>query len=352
MVLELPSGALSDRYDRRILLIISPLIKSLWFITWIFAGNEAWLYGLGFLFWSTGSALQSGTKEALLYEHIHAVKLGRSYEKLLGRERVFKTAGVMLGSALGGFISVYSMELAFWLSILPLIAASFAARYLTDIRKHHPETPLTDSVPYAQTFKAALLEFKNHADIRFITIFVTVGITILGALEEFDQLFYQAVSLPVWAYGLVIAGVSLIHIFASANAYKLTGIKSLNWLLLVLSGLFLIAAGLVQNQISLIPFMLAYAVIAPLQVLADAKFQKTMEGKSRATTTSALNLCIEAAAILYMLTFGFLIDILDVLPAYQIVGCYLMVFAIWVYWQGHKGFTVTKNEQIKHKDKG
>ncbi len=341
ILFELPSGILSDRYDRRVLLIVSPLIKSVCFVVWIFADGEAWLYGLAFLFWSAGSALCSGTKEALLYEHIHAVKLGRAYEKLLGRERAFTAAGVMLGSAVGGFIGHYSMELALWLSIPPLVTASFAARHLTDIRRTHPQTPIGDGIPYRQTLGNALLEFKNHADIRFITIFLALGITTLGALEEFDQLFYQVVSLPVWAYGLMIAGVNLIGVIASANAYRLAGIRSLSWLFPALSGLFLIASGFAQDQISLIPLMLAYAVIAPLQVLADAKFQKTMEGKSRATTTSTLNLFIEIAGIAFMLILGFLIEIFDVLAAYQLTGIYLCIFALWVYWRFQKGFSIT-----------
>ena len=34
IVLELPSGALSDRFDRRALLVAAPLLKALTFITW------------------------------------------------------------------------------------------------------------------------------------------------------------------------------------------------------------------------------------------------------------------------------------------------------------------------------
>ena len=67
VILELPSGALSDWLDRRLLLVIAPLFKALTFGVWALADGNFWLYGLGFLFWSIGQALYSGTFEALLY---------------------------------------------------------------------------------------------------------------------------------------------------------------------------------------------------------------------------------------------------------------------------------------------
>jgi MFS family permease len=71
IVLEMPSGALSDHFDRRALLVAAPLLKAITFICWGIAAGNFWLYGLGFLFWSAGQALQSGTREALLYERLH-----------------------------------------------------------------------------------------------------------------------------------------------------------------------------------------------------------------------------------------------------------------------------------------
>ncbi len=64
IVLEMPSGALSDQFDRRLLLVLAPLAKALTFVCWGLAAGNFWLYGLGFLCWSLGQALQSGSREA------------------------------------------------------------------------------------------------------------------------------------------------------------------------------------------------------------------------------------------------------------------------------------------------
>ena len=58
VVFELPSGALSDRFNRRTLLILSPLFKGACFIAWVLADGTVWLYGLGFMFWALSYALR------------------------------------------------------------------------------------------------------------------------------------------------------------------------------------------------------------------------------------------------------------------------------------------------------
>lgn len=54
----------------------------------------------------------------------------------------------------------------------------------------------------------------------------------------------------------------------------------------------------------LIPLVLAHFVTAPVFVLSEAKFQQVMEGRSRATTTSAVYVVLELASILIILGFG------------------------------------------------
>jgi MFS family permease len=95
IVLELPSGALSDHFDRRWLLAAAPLVKALTFVCWGFADGNFWLYGLGFLFWSAGQALYSGTKEALLYERMEAAGRASDYDQAVGRDSAAESIGMV-----------------------------------------------------------------------------------------------------------------------------------------------------------------------------------------------------------------------------------------------------------------
>lgn len=332
IVLEMPSGALSDHFDRRALLVLAPLAKALTFVLWGVAGGDFWLYGLGFLFWSLGQAWQSGSREALLYERLAHEGRSDEFDKVLGRDNAAEGLGIGAGTLLGGFVAWYSFDWAIWLSIPPLLIAALLAFWLQDVRHNGAVEAESDerSGNYLSHFRDALNEFRSHADLRFVTTYIAVGLVIYELLEEFDQLYYLAVSVPVWAWGLLGAGVEGIYALASLHAHRLAGRPWLAWTLPLVGGALLVAASIGASPYYVLLLCAAYIVVAPLGVLAEARFHRVMEGRSRATTTSALVMAENVAGIALTLAFGFLADEVGILPAYGWAGLAMAPLALWV----------------------
>jgi MFS family permease len=338
IVLELPSGALSDHFDRRWLLIAAPFIKAICFLVWALADGNFWLYGLGFLFWSIGQALFSGTKEALLYERLEADGRSDEYDRMLGRDAAATELGIGAGALLGGFVAFTDMEASLWLSLPPLLLGAAVALLLADTRG--VREPDDDEPPrsYLSHFTAALEEFRRHDWVRYLTLYIAGGLIVLEILEEFDQLYYLAIGLPIWAFGIADALVVGAHAAASILSHRMGGRPALSWLLPLIAGGLLLVAAQAPALWMLIPLMLAYVVIAPATVLGEAKFQHVMDGSSRATTTSALVVAQNITGIALTLGFGYLAEWLGILPAYGWAGVYLVIFAAWAWWQKRKGF--------------
>jgi MFS family permease len=342
IVLEVPSGALSDHFDRRWLLVAAPLAKALTFVCWALADGNFWLYGLGFLFWSVGQSLFSGSKEALLYERLDADGQAHAFDRMLGRDHAANQLGIGLGALIGGFVAYVSMEATLWLCLPPLVAGAVVALGLRDPRRAIPATDEDgDDKSFGTHFSNAIAEFRNHPWIRFLTLYVAGGLIVLEILEEFDQLYYLAVGLPIWAFGIVDFAVLGVHALASVLAHRLRGRAALGWLLPAVAGLMLIAAAQAPSVWLLIPLVLAYIVIAPANVLAEARFQEVMEGTSRATTTSALVVAQNVTGIALTLGFGYLAELIGILPGYGWAGAYLLVVSVWALWQRARGFSAT-----------
>ena len=337
IVLEMPSGALSDHFDRRALLVAAPLFKALTFVCWGLANGNFWLYGLGFLFWSAGQALQSGTREALLYERLAEANRSDEFDRILGRDSAAEALGIGAGGLIGGFVAQFNMDWAIWLSIPPLLVGAALALALRDIRRSRQaedgETPAT----YWSHFADAFGEFRRHADLRFVTLYMAVGLITFELLEEFDQLYYLAVSVPVWLWGVLAAIVVLFYAYASVAAHRLAGRPWLAWALPLLGGVLLISSAFGDNPWYVLLLELAYIVIAPVTVLAEARFHRIMDGRSRATTTSALVVAQNIAGIVATLLFGFLADWLGILPAYGWAGTVMIPVAIWVWFGQRRG---------------
>jgi predicted MFS family arabinose efflux permease len=335
IVLEMPSGALSDHFDRRTLLIAAPLLKALTFVCWGVAQGNFWLYGLGFLFWSAGQALQSGSREALLYERLAAAGRSEEFDKVLGRDNAAEGLGIGAGALVGGFVAQYDMDWAIWWSIPPLLIGAVLALGLRDVRQARAAEPGEAPITYLSHFADAIGEFRRHADLRFVTVYMAVGLIAFELLEEFDQLYYLAVAVPIWLWGVLAGGVELVYAYASVAAHRLAGRRWLAWALPLLGGALLVVASLGDNPWYVLALELAYVAIAPVAVLAEARFHRLMDGRSRATTTSALIMAENIAGIGATLLFGFLADWLGILPAYGWAGLAMVPVALWVV-RGHR----------------
>ena len=329
IIFEMPSGAVSDHFDRRVLLVLAPLAKALTFVCWGMADGNFWIYGLGFLFWSLGQAMQSGSREALLFERMAHEGREGDFDKVLGRDNAAEGLGIGFGTLLGGFVAWHDFGLAIWLSIPPLVVAAGLAFFLRDVRRLEKKSgEATGS--YLDHFRDAIAEFRMQPDLRFVTIYVAAGLIVFQLLEEFDQLFYLATSVPVWAWGLLGAFVEGAYALASLFAYRLAGRPWLAWALPLLGGALLVASSIGGSPWSVLLLSAAYVVVAPATVLAEARFQRIMEGRSRATTTSALVMVENLFGVVLTLAFGLLADWLGILPAYGWAGLCMLPLALWV----------------------
>lgn len=344
ILLEMPSGALSDQFDRRLLLVLAPLAKALTFVCWGLAAGNFWLYGLGFFFWSLGQALQSGSREALLYERLAHAGRSADFDRALGRDNAAEGLGIGVGTLMGGFVAALDFELAIWLSIPPLLVAAIVALGLEDVRRSRAAAPSEEPEPtpgYFSHFRTALGEFRRFPDLRFVTTYVAVGLVIYELLEEFDPLYYLATGVPIWAWGLLGAGVEAVYALASLKAHRLAGRPALAWALPLCGGALLLVAAIGASPWYVLALCAAYVVVAPLGVLAEARFHRVMEGGSRATTTSALVMAENVAGIGLTLAFGGLADAIGILPAYGWAGLAMVPLALYVLHGQRRGLRAT-----------
>jgi MFS family permease len=329
ILFEIPAGLLGDMIDRRRLLVLSPLVKGACFVIWIFADGHVSLYFLGIAFWSLASAMRSGTKEALLYEHVAVHAREAKYTAILGKERAFQDGATLAGAALGGLIASQNLELAFWTSLAPLGICALAACFLTDMRV----TPRQDT-HVSLTRAPALLrstwgEYFAKAEVRHVTLYVAICVTFLSTLEDFNQLFLLAIKMPVWSIGPTMAVMGLARLALGYHAGKFEQFAALNWLAPMICAGALLVSGFLAPVFALCALAIAYILVAPLMVLTISRFQKALNGASRATTTSVMSALIEGLSVVYNIAIALLFSHLTVLKTYQVAGAYLFLVAIW-----------------------
>jgi MFS family permease len=325
-LLEIPTGGLADTWSRKKMLTIAPMVKSLCFITWFLANGNFYLYALGFVFWALGSSFVSGTTEALLYDTLkHHGKIDE-YEKVLGRKKFYFNFALAIASISGGFIANFNIDLAVILSVIPLLLSAFFASLLPEV----PKVESTGVVHYFECIKAAFHEIRSSKVLRYIFIYL-LAISIFWDLEEFDQLYYQLVKLPLYAFGIIGFLLSALNAIGAYFAHKFKGGSAIFYTMPVIGGLLLILVFKYPTIPMIGLLMLSYLITTPLKILMESNLQHNIKTDSRATVTSACNLLLTLFGVLITVVFGLVSKIWNFQTIYLATAVFLFVFALWVF---------------------
>jgi MFS family permease len=325
-ILEIPSGAFADYWSRKKMMVIAPFFKSLCFVFWFFANGNIYILGLGFLFWALGSSFMSGTKEALLYDNLVYFDKKNEYAKIIGKTEFYKQIAQVIAMLSGAFMAAYNLKFAIIFSIIPLVASSIFSYFLHQA----PKIKSTNEIKYLGYIKIAFKEIRS-SKILLILFVCSLVFGIFGNLDEFDQLYYQFVGLPIWMFGIAGAIWSGINATGAFFAHKFEKKHFIYFTIPIISGILLFITGYFPAIWMIGAIMASYLLISPLHILIDTKIQHNISSGSRATITSAAKFLLEIIGGFSFLIFGVLAEKFSIPTIYWISGLCLLVFSVWIF---------------------
>ncbi len=301
LLLEVPSGALADRFSRKWLIVLSSVFKSAGFIAW-FLFPAFWGYALGFVLWGIGSTLRSGAFEALLHDLLATDGRQSDFGRLYGRILAVGSVGVVLGELSGGLLISQGYDAVLLVSAaLPLIATLPFALFVHD----PPKDEAASDAHYLALLRDGVREAIVNPAVRFIILAYGLLIVTFGVYDEFVAPTFRE-------FGFSLAAVAYLCVIV------LMAQSAGQWLAdkfehLTLGGLFgliaISAAALILVPYS--PGVLVVALIAGFffmfglsMTLFQARLQSEIQGASRATVTSVSGMADGIGAIVWYLIFG------------------------------------------------
>ncbi|GAB88562.1 MFS transporter [Gordonia rhizosphera] len=313
---EIPTGVLADRMSRRSLLVAGPLLTGTGFALWTWCPSFG-AYAAGFVLWAAGSALRSGTLQALLYDTLAARDQAHRYVALAGRVRAMGAAGVLFGTVLAVPLTAWGGYRAVGIaSVVACLLCSAASALLPEDAPPRRPPPASadgtgthsDTCTDSETGAAGVREVLSDAVRRVYRIravrrvfVLVVALTWVGALDEYLPLLAD----ELWPGAAAATGVSLLMVVVAVgdivggHAAALTSTmrprRLGRWLL---GGAGALAAGAMTGHpagIVLVSF--GFAVFGWSLVIADAMLQDRVPSRSRATTTSIVGVGEEMVAI-------------------------------------------------------
>jgi len=134
---EIPTGALSDIYGRKRVLVFAHFISFL-AIIFLFQGGSLWVFSLYAILTAFARSLVSGTDEALVYDTLLSENREKEFPEIIGKLFAFWPVGASIASLVGSYIATYSLKLTVAWSLLPQLIALILCLFLQEPTVHKP----------------------------------------------------------------------------------------------------------------------------------------------------------------------------------------------------------------------
>ena len=349
---EVPTGALADRFGRRVALGVGALGfagATVLFATLNFPGLI-----VGHLFMSITRTLMSGSDDALLYDSLRQLRRTEEYERHAGRASAVGTASLLAATILAGpLVSVLDFRTVIIISAVGMGLAGMIALTLREPpRREADYDKAVNAPPSPRTGAAVIAEIREGLRISLRTrpvlwaiLFGGVLLATLDLPEFFIQPFVRSHGVDP-AFDLLegltysgfmlpsFVGLMLGAILAAPLAARLGEQRALP-AVLVIGGLVFLPLLLVDHLALVASFALLAAGTAAVQPLAGGYINRRIPSDQRATVLSIFSLLTAVMITIVIGSASALVDAFDFQAGFGLAFALLMAGGafFWVGWR-------------------
>jgi predicted MFS family arabinose efflux permease len=340
VLLEIPTGVMSDRWGRKNMLILSAVLGCCEFLFLLFA-NRFWHFaGIVFLA-GIARSLSSGSEDALLYESLKQQGSASDFERQLGRLNFVDLTASILAALSGGWLaSRFELELNYRLSLLSAAAALIIAFLLKEpLRTESGSAEADEKIPFVRYVKDAIHFFRARPTVCWVVFSGMVCGAALGYIYEFWQLYADRLGIPVVLFGWLSTSLMLLQMPGNLLAHWLA--RQLPYRFLIIAILSIFTCGFAWIASSRSPFGLIAMLVVCLSAgvmspLVTGYLHHRIESGARATIGSFQSLGENLVHILTGLGFGFFASRFDVFGGYGFIACLCGAFTAWYAASTHR----------------
>ena len=292
IIMQIPSGILADKYNRRNVLIAGQLAKMGAFMAWVLMPNVIG-YAAGFVLWGVQGALHSGTFEAFLYDELKRDGKENLYAKIYGKAFSFDLIGYAAILPLG----TLALGLGYEKIILISIATVGISAIILATMKYTKRNTLSGELASLKILKDGLGQIwrSNKLFYYIILLAVIVG---FAYIDKYYGLISMEMGVAKKYVGFVMGAIFVMQSIGSWIAYMFEGLKEKS--IYFFAGFGALMFGSVTffyNLTGIYILTVSYLFFSIARTLFLARIQHITTSDSRATVISIYGLIEQAAMI-------------------------------------------------------
>jgi len=308
-LMEIPTGAIADFFGRKASLVLACLftIAAVFIYT---SGPDFYLFLLGEFVWAIGSALISGSDDALVYDSLKKTGETHKSKKVFARMETYALAGLMVAAPIGSLIAAkFGLPATMLLMAVPFSIAFFVALTLKE-----PKTEKkVESLRYINVIKAGVKVFYHNKTLKILA----ADMILLDVLAYFmiwvEQPLLKSAGLDIAYFGLIHAmfvGAEIMVMNYFGILERIFGSKKG---LLFYSGIILGLMYLLGSATNYLPLVILVIVVGGgfgkgRRPLFTHYLNKHIPSEQRSTTLSTISMLDKACIAVASPLVGLLAD--------------------------------------------
>ncbi len=361
-IAEVPTGAIADRFGRRISLALGGFLFTIG--TFMFVMLEGFLgLALSYVIMAGSMTLYSGSGHALLFDTLRTLGRTREYEKHMGRSEAMMT-GALLGAALlgGPMAGLWGLETVFLIGAATMAFAGFIALLLRDPPR--TEAEFGEDGLHAAPISASDAAGGDHSPQGVVSyilggfrivlrrrpvLWMIVLAGIVTVAFEMPNFFVQPflrehglspeggiLDGMTWSALIVpgFAAMSAGSLLASPFVARVGERRALS--ILIFGGAFLFIPLLLFNHLSIIaPIAILGGIHAAIRPIATGYINRRIRSDQRATVLSIYELTMAAQMAVIVPAISASADTIDFRFAYGLSVMVVLTLgaALWLAWR-------------------
>lgn len=337
VLLEVPTGAVADRWGRSRSMGLGALTLGLAVLVFAFTTNYTILL-VSFVLWSLATTLMSGADFALLFETLKSTGEDSKYEKIAGRGIACAWIGIGTATLLGGPVAqVLSTEATIYIGAATCVATAMVA--FTMREPPHTRAGDATSTRYFATIGTAFREVWSNPAIRPIVLLSGTAIAGMESVTYLIQPFLLDRDIEVGTvFSFLQVPVFLAGLTGAFLAGRITGPGNGARMLLLLPSCGLMACVVLAT----VPGMAAYfalpvivALTSTMEPVATGMVNRASPSERRATILSIAGMMRSLVMAVMAPLAGYLSDTHGLSSAFvasaMVTGLALVLFGAPVF---------------------
>lgn len=319
IIFLLPLGIVKDKYNRKIILIISNLFLLFSILFYIYADNSFYM-SVGIILTAISNLLSQGIVISLLHNYVNKKE---DYSRIYYKWSIFYYSGYLISMVIGGIVAKYNLVLMYYLSIIPVILNFFILFMLND-EEEKKKRKNTSNYILKESFRC----LKESTLLKFILLSSIIITPLADILAESHPEYLSEIGASTILIGLYTALMCLFGIVGNKIASTIS--KKIKYYIIYFSmfAFCLIGIGIVHNYLAIVLILLFQCFFSVTNNIYNATIQDETNDCYRQTILAMFTFIISLSEIILCNISSYLFNKFGLGLSYIILGIIGLIFAI------------------------